>query len=227
MVATSPAKTGVDAVPATVENCACVQCNAPIKLRPNQTHCRCSFCGTKFVVGYPGNGLRRLVPFTAVLHSVKAPSDRSEERGAELERRLVAAGREVAAQRQALDRAAGAYRLTLSDAQVAVAPAQYATLAVGLAAAVVWFLVVFAFDGITWYVGLITALVLTLLARLAHGQWLSVEATENASVEEARRVRGVVASALDEASARREERALEHELWTRLRAQHQGSAHEE
>jgi|GEM_PF-2146094 len=192
----------------------CPQCDAPINIVAGQKHCRCTYCGSKFVVDWSSSEPPQFTRFESILTRPMDDTslEEADERLVELEDTIAEAKEEVRAQRAEVEEARMAYQELRAEWQRMISPAQTGAYAGGLLALVVWFLVFFVLENVAWYMGLVLAVLLVLVTRGFHRQWQRAEAQAQSELEEARRIIEEAEMGLDEALARLEDCTLEREL---------------
>lgn len=195
----------------------CPQCDAPFALATGQRHCRCPYCGSRFVVDWSDPEALDFTNFEAVLNAAANGHvfQAADQRLAELEVAIADAEDEVESRRELVRRAEAAYGQTILEAQHAITLPQARTLVVGLAAALVWFLVVFVLENVAWYVGLVVGVGLVLLAADSHRVWQRTEEQGRRRMRDARQTIELAQAGLVESQAHLEDRALECELCQR------------
>jgi DNA-directed RNA polymerase subunit RPC12/RpoP len=192
----------------------CLHCDAPLAIPPEHKHYRCPFCGSKFVVDWVDPEAPQLTGFETVLQADvdAARLELTSKRLAELAPALAEADEEVQMRRARLGRTHLAHAQALQEARQALEWPQGATLAVGLLASVVWFLVAFEWEGMLWYIGVVVGLVLVVLTWWLHRRWMHVDKLQQTRMQEALQTIEQADAALSDALARREDCRLEQEL---------------
>jgi len=130
-----------------------------------------------------------------------------------LEAAAMDADHQVEQQQEQLRRVQSAYRSEVQAFEEAIQAPQARTLASGLLAAVMWFLVAFVLEGLPWYLGLVAAVLLSFLAREMHRGWQGTEQRMHVRLGELSQMIEQVQASVAEAQARREDVYLERELW--------------
>ena len=201
----------------TSEAVTCLQCDAAMTLAVSQRHCRCSYCGCKFVVDWSDAGAPQLIHFESML--AKAVDDASFEdaqaRLTDLEKVVAHAQEEVEARGAELEEVRWAYQELRAEGQRVIAPVQNWTYAGGLLALIAWFLVFFVLADIGWYIGLVIALVLLLVTWGFHRRWQGAEEQARSELQEARQIIEQAEAKLNEALVHLEDYTLEKELCQR------------
>ena len=134
------------------------------------------------------------------------------QRLAELEVAIADAEDEVESRQEQVRRAEAAYGQTVLEAHHAITLPQARALAIGLVAALVWFLVAFVLENIAWYVGLVVGVGLILLTADSHRMWQRIEEQGRRRMRDAHQTIELAQAGLVESRAHLEDRALEREL---------------
>jgi len=193
----------------------CPRCDAAMSLFSGVKHCRCAYCGSKFAVDWADQDVPLLTRFEDIVAAgggaaeVGLAGDKTDA----LEVAVADADDEVEARQEQLGRAQSAYRSEVRAFHEAIQGPQAQTLAVGLLAAVVWFLVAFVVEGLLWYFSLIAAVLLLLLTREMLCKWQRTEQRMHVRLGESRQVIEQAEVGVRESQARRDDGVLERELW--------------
>jgi membrane protein implicated in regulation of membrane protease activity len=198
----------------TQESERCPSCDAAMPLLSGIRHCRCGYCGSKFAVDWTDEDTPILTRFEDILAAggggdVALAGEKTDA----LEVAVADADHEVEAQQEQLRRTQSAYRSEVQAFGEAIQGPQAWTLAAGLLAAVMWFLVVFVLEGLPWYLGLVAAVLLSFLAREVHRRWQGTEQRMQLRIAELGQMIEQAQVGVQEAQAHREDAYLERELW--------------
>ena len=192
----------------------CPQCDATMGLFSTVRHSRCSFCGCRFVVDWSDPATPRLTGFEDIIKSSPGVAPQiAAAHVRDLESAATSADAQIEASREQAKTAAEAHERKVRSAQRAIAAPQSRTLAAGMAAALVVFLVAFVVEDALWYLGLVLSALLVLLTRMAYRRWQGTESQALAGLEESRQVVQQAQNSLEESLAIQDDRRLEQELW--------------
>ncbi len=193
----------------------CPRCDGAMPLFSGVRHCRCAYCGSRFAVDWSDQDVPLLTCFEDILAARVGATDvgLAADRTDALEVAIADADDEVDARKEQLRRAQSAYQSEVRAFHEAIQGPQALTLAVGLLAAVLWFLVAFVLEGLLWYLGLVAALLLLLLIRAMHHRWQHTEQRMHVRLSESRQVVQQAELGVQESQARHDDSVLERELW--------------
>jgi hypothetical protein len=193
----------------------CPQCDATIGLFSSARHARCAYCGCRFVVDWSEPEAPQLTAFEDVLKTAPTgvSSPVANAKAGELELAAANAGAEVESRRKQAQIAEEAHDRKVRAAHRAIAAPQSQTLALGVTSALVIFMVTFVLENAWWYIGLILAVLLVLLTRMAYLRWQRTEDQALARLIDSRQGVQQAQSSLEESLAIQDDRRLEQELW--------------
>jgi hypothetical protein len=193
----------------------CPSCDAAMTLFSSINHCRCAYCGSKFAVDWSDQDVPLLTRFEDILAAGGGVADvgLATHKTDALEVAIAGAEDGVQAREEQLRRTQSALQSEMQAFREAIQGPQAETLALGLLAAVMWFLVAFVLEGLLWYFGLLAAALLVLLAGGTYRGWQHTEQRMQARVGEFKQMIEQAQVEVQEAQALREDSLLERELW--------------